>query len=102
MSAATAGYLTLGYAVFIIAFIRVGEKLLQRFEPRRPMLWGGLLVLAAIVLLMGTHTLQWQYTVLAAVAYSMFGLGLAFYATPSTDAAIALLVSQDRGEPSQG
>src|SRR5690606_5884112 len=47
MSAATAGYLTAGYAIFIIAFIRVGEKLLQRFGPRKPMLWGCLIVLVS-------------------------------------------------------
>ena len=34
MSAQQAGTLTLGYAVAIIAFIRVGEKLLQRFGAR--------------------------------------------------------------------
>ena len=91
MSAATAGYLTAGYAIFIIAFIRVGEKLLQRFGPRKPMLWGCLIVLLSILLLMATHTLQWQYAILAVIAYSLFGLGLAFYATPSTDAALANL-----------
>jgi MFS transporter, DHA2 family, multidrug resistance protein len=31
-----AGLLTIGYAVAIIAFIRVGEKLLRRFGPRKP------------------------------------------------------------------
>ncbi|MEN1971094.1 MFS transporter [Luteimonas sp. MJ204] len=97
MSAASAGYLTVGYAVFIIAFIRVGEKLLQRFGPRKPMMWGSLIVLAAIGLLMATHTMQWQYTILAAIAYSLFGLGLAFYATPSTDAALANLPGDQAG-----
>ena len=97
LSAATAGYLTIGYAVFIIAFIRVGEKLLQRFGPRKPMLWGSLIVLASIVLLMATNTLQSQYTMLAVVAYSLFGLGLAFYATPSTDAALANLPDDRAG-----
>ena len=97
MSAAMAGYLTIGYAVFIIAFIRVGEKLLQRFGPRKPMLWGCLVVLASILLLMATHTLQWQYAILAVVAYSLFGLGLAFYATPSTDAALTNLPGDQAG-----
>ncbi len=97
MSAATAGYLTAGYAIFIIAFIRVGEKLLQRFGPRKPMMWGSLIVLASIMLLMATHTLQWQYTILAIVAYSLFGLGLAFYATPSTDAALTNLPEAQTG-----
>lgn len=97
MSAATAGYLTAGYAIFIIAFIRVGEKLLQRFGPRKPMMWGCLIVLVSILLLMATHTLQWQYAILAVVAYSLFGLGLAFYATPSTDAALTNLPGDQAG-----
>lgn len=97
MSAATAGYLTVGYAIFIIAFIRVGEKLLQKFGPRKPMIWGSLIVLASILMLMATHTLQWQYTVLAVIAYSLFGLGLAFYATPSTDAALTNLPGDQAG-----
>ena len=43
MTAQQAGALTLGYAVAIIAFIRVGEKLLQRFGARKPMIWGCLI-----------------------------------------------------------
>jgi MFS transporter, DHA2 family, multidrug resistance protein len=38
MTAQEAGFLTLGYGIAIVAFIRVGEKLLQRFGPRRPMI----------------------------------------------------------------
>lgn len=36
VSAGEAGLLTIGYAVVIIAFIRVGEKLLQKFGPASP------------------------------------------------------------------
>ena len=97
MSAATAGYLTIGYAVCIIAFIRVGEKLLQRYGPRKPMLWGSMIVLASVLLLMATHTLKWQYMILAVVAYALFGIGLAFYATPSTDAALTNLPDDQAG-----
>lgn len=97
MSAAMAGYITIGYAVFIIGFIRVGEKLLQRFGPRRPMVWGILVVLVSIVLLMATNTLEWQYVILAVIGYSLFGLGLAFYATPSTDAALTNLPDDQTG-----
>lgn len=97
MSAAMAGYITIGYAVFIIGFIRVGEKLLQRFGPRRPMLWGILIVLVSIALLMATNTLEWQYVILAVIGYSLFGLGLAFYGTPSTDAALTNLPDDQTG-----
>lgn len=92
-----AGLLTLGYGLVIIGFIRVGEKLLQKFGPRKPMIWGSLIVIVAAVMLMMTHLLIGQYVILAVVAYCLFGLGLAFYATPSTDAALSNLPAAQAG-----
>ncbi|NLG08225.1 MAG: MFS transporter [Deinococcales bacterium] len=100
LTAQQAGLLTVGYAIAIVAFIRVGEKLLQRFGPRQPMIWGGLIVAAAIVLLMGTNTLLSTYSILVIVAFSLFGLGLGFYATPSTDAALSALPEDQAGSGS--
>ena len=97
MNAQQAGLLTLGYAIAIIAFIRVGEKLLQRFGPRKPMVWGCLVTGLAIAVLMPTQLMLRQYTVLAVVGYTLFGLGLAFYATPSTDAALSNLPAAQGG-----
>jgi DHA2 family multidrug resistance protein-like MFS transporter len=100
LSAQEAGLLTLGYAIAIVAFIRVGEKLLQRFGPRKPMIWGTLIVGASILLLMPTYVLLSTYTILAIVAFTLFGIGLAFYATPSTDAAISNLPDDQAGSGS--
>jgi MFS transporter, DHA2 family, multidrug resistance protein len=97
MTAQEAGLLTLGYAVAIVLFIRVGEKLLQRFGARLPMIWGCLIVAAAIVLLMPTNLLLGTYQVLAVVAFTLFGVGLGFYATPSTDAALSNLPNDQAG-----
>lgn len=97
MTAQEAGFLTVGYAVAIVAFIRVGEKLLQRFGPRRPMIWGSLIVGAAVACLMPTHLTLEAYKVLAVVGFTLFGLGLAFYATPSTDAALSALPDDQAG-----
>ena len=97
MSAQDAGILTIGYAVAIVAFIRVGEKLLQRFGPRRPMIWGSLIVGAAIACLLPTNLTLGTYKVLAVVGFTLFGLGLAFYATPSTDAALSALPDDQAG-----
>ena len=97
MSAQGAGLLTLGYAIAIVAFIRVGEKLLQRFGPRKPMVWGSLIVCASILLLMPTFVMLGTYRVLAIAAFTLFGVGLAFYATPSTDAALANLPEDQAG-----
>ncbi|MFJ1288922.1 MFS transporter [Actinotignum timonense] len=95
-----AGLLSLGYGVCIIAFIRIGEKLLQRFGPRKPMIWGCLITIVACGLLMTTHLLIGQYVLMAVIAYCLFGLGLAFYATPSTDAALSNLPASQAGSGS--
>jgi DHA2 family multidrug resistance protein-like MFS transporter len=100
LSAQAAGMLTLGYAVTIVAFIRVGERLLQRFGARRPMIWGSAIVGLSVLLLMPTHLMLAQYKVLAVAAFSLFGLGLAFYATPSTDAALSNLPDDQAGSGS--
>lgn len=100
MTAQQAGFLTIGYAVAIVAFIRVGEKLLQRFGPRRPMIWGSLIVGAAIICLLPTNLLLETYRILAIVGFTLFGLGLAFYATPSTDAALSALPDDQAGSGS--
>ena len=100
MTAQQAGFLTIGYAVAIVVFIRVGEKLLQRFGPRKPMIWGSLIVGAAVALLMPTNLMLGTYKILAAAGFTLFGLGLAFYATPSTDAALSALPDNQAGSGS--
>lgn len=100
MSAQGAGLLTLGYAIAIVLFIRVGERLLQRLGPRTPMLWGSLIVGASIMLLMPTYVTLRAYRFLAIIAFTLFGIGLAFYATPSTDAALSNLPDDQGGSGS--
>ncbi|MDO5500211.1 MAG: MFS transporter [Propionibacteriaceae bacterium] len=93
-----AGALTLGYQLMVILFIRAGEKLLQRYGPRKPMIWGSLLVaLAAAMLMLTNLRLIPTYMVLAVVAYALFGLGLAFFATPATDACLTSLPPEQAG-----
>mgnify|MGYP001412234590 CR=1 FL=1 len=100
MTAQEAGGLTLGYAVAIIAFIRVGEKLLQRFGARKPMIWGCLITGLSIVLLSPANLMLADYKILAIIGYTLFGVGLAFYATPSTDAALSALPAAQAGSGS--
>lgn len=100
MSAQGAGFLTLGYALVIVSCIRVGEKLLQKYGPRKPMLWGSWIVGLSIILLMQTYLTAEAYKILAVIAFSLFGLGLAFYATSSTDAALSSLPAAQSGSGS--
>ena len=91
MTAQQAGMLTLGYAVAIIAFIRVGEKLLQRFGARKPMIQGCLITGFSIILLLPSNLMLANYKLFAVIGYTLYGIGLGFYATPSTDAALSNL-----------
>lgn len=97
LTAQQTGYLTIGYGVTIVLFIRVGEKLLNRYGARKPMVWGCLIVLAAIGLLIPTHTMATTYVYMAIAAFCLYGVGLAFYATPSTSAALSNLPSAQSG-----
>lgn len=97
LSVEVAGYLTIGYGVTILLFIRVGEKLLQRFGARKPMIWGCLILFLAISLLLPTNIMTGHYMSLVIASYVLFGLGLAFYATPSTDAALMNLPASKAG-----
>ena len=100
MTAQQAGMLTLGYAIAIIAFIRAGEKLLQRFGARKPMIWGCLITGLSIVFLLPANLMLSDYKILAIIGYTLFGLGLAIYATPSTDAALSSLPATQAGSGS--
>jgi DHA2 family multidrug resistance protein-like MFS transporter len=94
------GLLTLGYLFAILATIRVGEKLLQRFGPRQPMIWGSMITAAGILLTSATFVLIEQYVVLAFIGFTLFGIGLGFYATPSTDAALSNVPDAQAGSAS--
>lgn len=97
MTAQQAGMLTLGYAIAIIAFIRVGEKLLRRFGARKPMIQGCLITGVSIILLLPSNLMLAEYKVFAIVGYTLYGIGLGFYATPSTDAALSSLPAAQVG-----
>jgi MFS transporter, DHA2 family, multidrug resistance protein len=91
------GLLTLGYLVAILSTIRVGERLLQRFGPKKPMLWGAGITAVGVLLTSMTFVLIDQYAVLAVVGFTLFGVGLGFYATPSTDAAMSSVAAEEAG-----
>lgn len=96
-SSLESGLLTLGYLVTIIGTIRVGEKLLQRYGPKKPMVWGTAITATGIVLTSLTFLLIEQYAVAAVAGFSLYGIGLGFYATPSTDAALSSVPNDKAG-----
>ena len=100
LSSLQSGLLTIGYLVAILSTIRVGEKLLQRMGARKPMLIGCAITATGILLTTFTFLLASQYMIVAFVGFTLFGVGLGFYATPSTDAALSNVPNNKAGAAS--
>jgi len=100
LSSLQSGLLTVGYLVAILSTIRVGEKLLQKMGARKPMLMGCAITAAGILLTTFTFLLVSQYMIVAFVGFTLFGIGLGFYATPSTDAALSNVPDNKAGAAS--
>jgi DHA2 family multidrug resistance protein-like MFS transporter len=100
LSSMQSGLLTVGYLVAILSTIRVGEKLLQQMGARKPMLLGSAITATGILLATCTFLLAGQYMIVAFVGFTLFGIGLGFYATPSTDAALSNVPNDKAGAAS--
>lgn len=100
LSSLQSGLLTVGYLVGVLATIRVGEKLLQRMGPRKPMLLGCWTTGAGVLLTALTFLLAGEYLIVASVGFTLFGVGLGLYATPSTDAALSNVPQENAGSAS--
>lgn len=95
-----AGLLTIGYLIAILMTIRVGEKLLQKWGARKPMILGCIITGAGIFMTSFTFVLAPQYMIIATIGFTLFGIGLGFYATPSTDAALSTVPAEKAGSAS--
>jgi MFS transporter, DHA2 family, multidrug resistance protein len=100
LSSLQSGLLTIGYLVAILSTIRVGERLLQRRGARKPMLMGCVITATGILLTTFTFLLVGQYMIVAFFGFTLFGVGLGFYATPSTDAALSNVPNDKAGAAS--
>lgn len=100
LSSLESGLVTIGYLVAVLSTIRVGEKLLQRMGPRKPMLMGCTITGLGIVLTSLTFLMAGQYIIAAFIGFTLFGIGLGFYATPSTDAALSNVPGDKAGSAS--
>jgi DHA2 family multidrug resistance protein-like MFS transporter len=100
LSSLQSGLLTVGYLVGVLVTIRIGEKLLQRMGYRKPMLMGCCVTGVGILLTASTFLLASEYLVVAFIGFTLFGIGLGLYATPSTDAAIANVPQENAGSAS--
>jgi DHA2 family multidrug resistance protein-like MFS transporter len=90
LSSLQSGLMTAGYLVAILTTIRIGEKLQQRWDDaRRPMLMGCAVTGSGILLMTFTCLSTNGYIVVASIGFTLVGIGLGLYATPSTDVALS-------------
>lgn len=83
------GMLSIGYLIAVLLMIRVGEKILQKVGAKKPMLWGTIITGIGIAAMSLTFLDDTSYIIAVLIGFVFFGLGLGFYATPSTDTAIS-------------
>jgi MFS transporter, DHA2 family, multidrug resistance protein len=100
LSSLQSGMLTVGYLIAILSTIRVGEKLLQKMGPRKPMLIGCVITATGILLTGFTFLLANPYMIVAFIGFTLFGAGLGLYATPSTEAALSNVPDDKTGAAS--
>ncbi|NDK55552.1 MFS transporter [Pontibacter fetidus] len=100
LSSLQSGLITVGYLIAVLSTIRVGEKLLQKLGPRKPMLYGCFITGVGILLTSLTFLLAQQYIIASFIGFTLFGIGLGFYATPSTDAALSNVPGNKAGSAS--
>lgn len=88
-SAFQTGLLSITYLVTVLLMIRVGEKVLQKVGAKKPMVLGTSFNMIGIILISLTFLPSMIYVIVCIIGYLLYGLGLGFYATPSTDMAIS-------------
>ena len=92
------GMLSLGYLVSVLAMIRVGEKFLQKSGPRKPMIQACFLVIIGMLLMTLTMLPNSIYSIVVFIGFTVYGIGLGLYATPSTDTAVDNVPAAKAGE----
>jgi MFS transporter, DHA2 family, multidrug resistance protein len=92
------GLLSVGYLVAVLSMIRVGEKLLQKQGPRKPMVLSAVLVVIGIGLMTFTMLPNMLYSIVVFIGFTVLGIGLGIYATPSTDTAVDNVPDAKAGE----
>ncbi len=83
------GMLSIGYLIAVLGMIPVGQIILQKMGAKKPMILGSVTTGVGVALMSLTFLAQTPYLVAVSLGFVLFGLGLGFYATPSTDTAVS-------------
>lgn len=88
ISGSISGLITLPYMFGVLATIRIGEKMMEQYEAKKPMKMGSLIVTVGILLLSLSFLPQTLYIIVSLIGFLCFGMGLGFFATPALNTAV--------------
>lgn len=90
LSTSEVATMTITYAAAVLILLPVGQKILFMFGGRLPMIMGTVITSLGVVLMSMTSIEDLtMYKTLVVIGYTLFGLGLGIYATPSTYTAVS-------------
>lgn len=97
MTAFESGLVTLPYVILLLLLVRVGEKSIKMFGPKRALVTAPLLLLVGVIFFSFTFLDGWQYILIAAIGFAFFGAGVGLFATPALDTAVSSLPEDKTG-----
>lgn len=83
------GYLSIPYFLTILISIKIGEKAINKHGYVFPMVLGSLIASFGVLLSSLTFLSMNLYFIFVFLGYTLLGIGLGLYATPSTDLALS-------------
>ena len=84
-----AGLITLPYVVLILFTIRVGEKSIEKYGPKRAIVISPVILAVGVLLLSLTFLGDTAYIISSLIGFALFGIGIGFFATPALDTAVS-------------
>lgn len=82
------GLITLPYMFGVLITIRIGERMMETHEAKKPMKLGSLIVTLGILLLSLSFLPTPIYIIGSLIGFLCFGMGLGFFATPGLNTAV--------------
>ena len=97
LTAFESGLVTLPYVILLLLLVRVGEKSIKMFGPKRALMTAPILILIGVIFFSLTSFDGWQYILVAGIGFTIFGAGVGLFATPALDTAVSSLPSDKTG-----
>lgn len=89
LTAFSAGLVTIPYILTMLVAIRIGEKSITKYGPKRAIVIAPALLAIGLVMLSLTFLDGTAYIVSCLIGFAFFGIGIGLFATPALDTAVS-------------